>query len=194
MLSAIIATRNSERSLVPTLSALVPAAASGLLAEVIVADAGSEDATAEVADIAGCRFMVSEAPLGIRLRAAAEAARSPWLLFLRAGVVPQPDWIAAAEHFMQVTGLATDAARAAVFRRGAPQSIRPGFLEIARALTAAISRSCGPDQGLLIARRFYEAAGGHPAGDDADAALLRRLGHRQLVMLPAAVSLTKYLT
>ena len=50
MLSAIIATRNSERSLVPTLSALVPAAASGLLAEVIVADAGSEDATAEVAD------------------------------------------------------------------------------------------------------------------------------------------------
>src|SRR6478735_4816970 len=48
MLSAIISTQNSERSLVPTLSALVPAAAAGLLAEVIIADAASRDATAAV--------------------------------------------------------------------------------------------------------------------------------------------------
>ena len=57
MLSAIIATHESERALVPTLAALVPGATEGLLGEVIVADAGSRDATAEVADIAGCRFM-----------------------------------------------------------------------------------------------------------------------------------------
>jgi glycosyltransferase involved in cell wall biosynthesis len=56
MLSAIISTRNSELSLVPTLSALVPASAAGILAEVVIADGGSRDATAEVADIAGCRF------------------------------------------------------------------------------------------------------------------------------------------
>ena len=53
MLSVIIATHESERALVPTLAALVPGAAAGLLAEVVVADAGSRDATAEVADIAG---------------------------------------------------------------------------------------------------------------------------------------------
>ena len=71
MLSAIIATHESERALVPTLAALVPGATAGLLGEVIVADAGSRDATAEVADIAGCRFMVSSEPLGARLKAAA---------------------------------------------------------------------------------------------------------------------------
>lgn len=194
MLSAIIATQNSERSLVPTLSALVPASASGLLAEVIVADAGSDDATAEIADIAGCRFMASGESLGNRLKAATEVARCPWLIFLRAGVVPQPGWAAAAEHFMAVTGLAADAARAAVFRHGAPDFSRPGFIEVARVLRASISRRCRPEQGLLIARRFYDAVGGHPAGDDAEAALLRRLGRRQLVTLPAVVSLTRYLT
>ncbi|MGB7277717.1 MAG: hypothetical protein WBD15_08210, partial [Pseudolabrys sp.] len=64
MLGAIISTQNSERSLVPTLSALVPAAAAGLLAEVVIADAGSRDATADVADIAGCRFTSSTEALG----------------------------------------------------------------------------------------------------------------------------------
>src|SRR5438034_1001987 len=58
MLSAIIATHESERTLVRTLAALVPGAATGLLAEVIVADAGSCDATAEVADIADCRALL----------------------------------------------------------------------------------------------------------------------------------------
>ncbi|MGB6348827.1 MAG: glycosyltransferase, partial [Pseudolabrys sp.] len=65
MLSAIIATYESERALVPTLAALVPAAAAGLLAEVVVADAGSADATAEVAEFAGCRFISSKEPVGM---------------------------------------------------------------------------------------------------------------------------------
>jgi len=88
MLSVIIATHESERTLVPTLAALVSGATAGLLGEVVVADGGSRDATAEVADIAGCRFMTSAEPLGARLKAAAASARSPWLLFLRAGCVP----------------------------------------------------------------------------------------------------------
>ena len=75
MLSAIIATYESERALVPTLAALVPGAAAGLLAEVIVADAASSDATSEVAEFAGCRFMSSTEPLGARLKSAATGAR-----------------------------------------------------------------------------------------------------------------------
>ena len=50
MLSAIISTHESERALVPTLAALVPGATAGLLGEVIVADAGSYDATAGLLD------------------------------------------------------------------------------------------------------------------------------------------------
>jgi len=58
MLSVIIATEDSERLLVPTLAALIPGALAGIVREVIVADAGSRDGTAAVADIAGCRVVV----------------------------------------------------------------------------------------------------------------------------------------
>ena len=82
VLSVVIATHDSERPLLPTLAALVPGAAAGAVREVIVADAGSRDATAEIADVAGCRLLVSDRPRGARLKAAAATARSGWLLFL----------------------------------------------------------------------------------------------------------------
>ena len=192
MLSAIIATHESERALVPTLAALVPGAAAGLLAEVVIADAGSRDATAEVADIAGCRLISSTEPLGTRLKAAAASTRSPWLMFLRAGVVPQPGWIDAADRFMQATDLLEDAARAAVFRpSGATDYLRPSFAEIVTLLRTALGGGPSPEQGLLIARRFYEAVGGHSASADAETALLRRLGRRRTAMLTTAVAVTR---
>lgn len=184
MLTAIIATHESERALVPTLAALVPGAAAGLIAEVVVADAGSLDATAEVADIAGCRFMASSAPIGTRLRAAATGTRTPWLLFLRAGTVPQPGWIEATDSFIQATELLEGAGRAAVFRPpGAADLMRPGFAEVVSLLRVAFGGGPRPEQGLLIAKRFYEDIGGHPDGADAEAALLRRLGRRRVAML-----------
>ena len=184
MLTAIIATHESERALVPTLAALVPGAAAGLIAEVVVADAGSRDATAEVADIAGCQFMASSAPIGTRLRAAATGTRTPWLLFLRAGTVPQPGWIEATDSFIQATELLEGAGRAAVFRPpGAADLMRPGFAELVSLLRVAFGGGPRPEQGLLIAKRFYEDIGGHPDGADAEAVLLRRLGRRRVAML-----------
>ena len=189
MLSVIIATHESERALVPTLAALVPGAAAGLVAEVVVADAGSRDATAEVADVAGCRFIASTAPLGTRLSSAAASTRAPWLLFLRAGTVPQPGWIEASDRFMQATETLEGAARAAVFRPpGAANLLRPGLAEIASLLRVAFGGGPRPDQGLLIAKRFYEKIGGHPQSVDTEAALLRRLGRRRLAMLTTAVA------
>jgi glycosyltransferase involved in cell wall biosynthesis len=191
MLSAIISTRNSERSLVPTLSALVPAAAAGLLAQVVIADKGSTDATAEIADIAGCRFESSTELLGVRLNAASASVGSPWLLFLRAGAVPQPGWIDAAEHFMQTSAFIEGIGRAAVFRLpGRAGSFQPVFAEFAALLRAAIARGPKPEQGLLIDRRLYNKIGGHPTGDDAEAAILRQIGRRRLAILPASVTLT----
>ncbi len=186
MLSAIIATHESERGLVPTLTALVPAVTAGLLREVIVADAGSRDATADVAEIAGCRFMSSTEPLGVRLKAAAAATRMPWLMFLRAGCAPEPGWIAAADRFMQTTDMG-DKARAAVFRPpGAADLMRPGLSELLALLRVALGGGPKPEQGLLIARRFYDTLGGHAGHADADAALLRKLGRRRIVMLGCA--------
>ncbi len=176
MLSVIVATHQSERTLVPTLSALVPGAMSGLITEVVVADAGSTDATAEVADIAGCRYLASEAPLGPRLTDAARSTRTPWLMFLRAGIVLDADW----------TRVSDTAPRAAVFRAAGNASAQPGLgdlLALARAVFAG--RKPAPDQGLIISRDLYEATGGHPAKGDPEAALLGRLG-RKVVLLGAS--------
>ena len=189
MLSAIIATYQSERALVPTLAALVPGAATGLISEVIVADANSTDATAEVADIAGCRFMASSAPIGARLRAAAGTSRTPWLLFLRAGTVPQPGWIEATEQFIRTTETLEGAGRGAVFRpSSATDLMRPGLAELVSLIRTAFGGGPRPDQGLLIAKRFYEKIGGHPEGTEAEMALLRRLGRRRVAMLTAAAT------
>lgn len=185
MLSVIISTHESERALVPTLAALVPGATAGLLGEVIVADAGSHDATAEVADIAGCRFTVSNEPLGARLKAAAATTRTPWLIFLRAGCVPEPGWVDAAERFIEATDR-LDRARAAVFRPpGLADLLRPGLAELIALLRVIIGGGARPEQGLLIARRHYDSIGGHPDGTDTEAAMLRRIGRRRLTMLAA---------
>jgi glycosyltransferase involved in cell wall biosynthesis len=198
MLSVIIAAYESERSLVPTLAALVPGATAGLLGEVIVADGGSRDASAEVADIAGCRFMGSAEPLGARLKAAAASTRAPWLLFLRAGCVPEPGWIDATSRFIDATEALAGAARAAVFRPpGAADLLHPRLSELAALLRVIFGGGPKPEQGLLIARRFYDEIGGHPDGADAETAILRKLGRRRTAMLPTGAGLaggSRYLT
>jgi glycosyltransferase involved in cell wall biosynthesis len=185
MLSVVIASHESERTLVPTLAALVPGATAGLISEVVVADAGSRDATAEVADIAGCRFISSTDPLGTRLKAAALSTRTPWLMFLRAGTVPEPGWVTAVDNFMGATDLLDGAARAAVFRpSGAADGLRPAWAEVLTLLRVALGGGARPEQGLLIARRFYDRLGGHGDEADPEAALLRKIGRRRLTMLP----------
>ncbi len=184
MLSAIIATHESERALVPTLAALVPGATEGLLGEVIVADAGSRDATAEVADIAGCRFIASPEPLGARLKTAAATTRTPWLMFLRAGCVPEPGWVGAAGRFIEAADRLDGVSRAAVFRPpGFADLLRPGLAELIALVSVTLGGGAKPEQGLLIARRHYDALGGHPDGDGTEAAMLRRIGRRRLAML-----------
>jgi hypothetical protein len=178
MLSVIIATLNSERPLLPTLAALVPGATDGIVSEVIVADGGSRDGTAVVADVAGCNFLVAEGPLGARLKKAAAAARAPWLLLLRPGTIPDPAWIADVRRFIEQSA---GQPGAAVFRRGAPaQSLRDVLFLLATAF-GALPR---PEQGLLISRSFYDALGGHSEhAADSETDLLRRIGRRRLATL-----------
>lgn len=176
MLSAIISTRESEQSLVPTLNALFPGVMTGLLAEVIVADGGSRDATAEVADVAGCIFIRSGAPLGERLKEAVAASKSAWLLFLPAGSVLTADWVDAVQSFT-----AQGHIRSAATFRPARRGLLGGFGMLYRRK---------PEHGLLIARRSYDALGGHQAGEEADRALLHKLG--RITTLPASVTVRRY--
>lgn len=60
MLSIVIPTLNAERTLPACLSALVNAAADGMVAQVIVADGGSTDLGPRIADEMGCEIVSCE--------------------------------------------------------------------------------------------------------------------------------------
>jgi hypothetical protein len=185
MLSVIIPTENDERALVPTLAALIPGASAGLIREVIVADAGSTDATADVADLAGAAMLVSRAARGARLKEAARTARAAWLLFLRPNIVLDLTWIAEVARFVEESERdARLERRAAVFRPASMAARRSTLAEALALLRAALGGRPRPEQGLLIARRFYDELGGHRTdAADAEADLLARLGRRRTVLL-----------
>jgi hypothetical protein len=181
MISVVIGTRDSEVSLASTLAALVPGAVAGLVREVIVADGGSTDATATVADVAGCRFFASAEPLGARLSVAAAMSRADWLLFLWPGSVPGHRWIDEARRFMQGAQHSGQPMRAAVFR---PRPSRSRMTTALTLLATAVGALPSPERGLLIAKSHYNALGGHRASDnDPERALMRRIGRRRIELL-----------
>jgi glycosyltransferase involved in cell wall biosynthesis len=176
MFSIVVATRDSERTLVPTLAALVPGATAGIVREVVVADAGSADATEEVADIAGCRFISMPGPLGARLQAAVKDARGDWLMFLRAGAVPGPTWI---DEVMAFCERDVPAVRAAVF-------------SAEHALFSMLRRQVflpRPEQGLILRKSHYAELGRHRAdAADAEKRLLQKLGRGRITHLRTTVT------
>lgn len=181
MISVIIATFNCERALLATLAALVPAAMNGLVSEAIIADGGSRDGTARVADSGGCRFLTVDGPLGRRLKTAVRTARAPFLLFLQPGTVLDAQWAEEARRFLERP---SNQARAACFARGG--GTQAPFREAVLLRVAALCARPRPQQGLLIARESYDALGGHSeVAADAEAELIRRIGRRHLVTLPA---------
>jgi len=183
MLSVVIATQDSERMLVPTLAPLVAGAVSGLVREVIVADGNSSDETARIADGAGCRVLVSSERRGARLKAAAAAARAPWLMFLRPGIVPDATWVDECRRFIEQTELHGSAGTCAAMFRSAAPGYRPTLVEALALLRAALGARPGAGQGLVIAKTLYDTLGGHRDIDDPERDLARRIGRRRLVLL-----------
>jgi hypothetical protein len=179
MLSIITATLNSENALASSLVALVPGAMDGLVTEVIVADGGSSDGTATVADVAGCNFSVIQGPMGQRLKTAAKTARAPWLLFLRPGTILEAAWTGEVRRFVERS---PPNARAAVFRRG--RAAQPALKEMVSLVAAALGALPQPEQGLLIAHPFYDELGGHSdLAADPENDLIRRIGRRRMATL-----------
>jgi Glycosyl transferase family 2 len=184
MLSVVIATSDSEFGLAPTLAALVAGATAGIVREVIVADWGSRDKTAEVADIAGCRIVVLDAAIGARLKAGAAAARAPWLMFIQPGVVLDVTWVAEVTRFIEAAERHDRAAAAAAVFRPAPGTRRSTLPGTLARLRLSLGGRPEPAQGLIISKRLYDDLGGHRAHSDVpEVDLLRRLGRRRIVLL-----------
>ncbi len=85
MISVIIPTCNAERELQALLPLLVPAAVDGLVREVIVADAGSTDATLVICEDAGAEAAAD-------LAGAAAMARGELILVLPADLRLRRGW------------------------------------------------------------------------------------------------------
>jgi glycosyltransferase involved in cell wall biosynthesis len=186
MISVVIPTHDSERELVHTLAALVPGALAGLVREVIVSDAGSQDDTATVADAAGCRLMVQpDGARGARLAAAASTARSDWLWFVSPGCVPERDWIDEAERFVR-THDSGDANAAAVLRSRWRWSALGGVMTRAAFIIGVLPK---PRQGLLIGKRLYQRLGGLDAtSEEPERALLKKIGRTRIATLGAGMT------
>ncbi|MGV3634130.1 MAG: glycosyltransferase [Pseudorhodoplanes sp.] len=179
MLSVIIPTRESERILVRTLACLVPGATAGLIREVILADGGSTDETAEVGDVAGCRFLSLPGPLRRRLDKAAEAARSDWLMFVPAGAVIESGWVADVQQFIERAPAGIAASFGAAARPHGQDSLLGAMIALWRARRTSLSSG----RGLLISKTFFRELGGYGDRPDTEADLLRRIGKRRLATL-----------
>ena len=156
-----------------------------LVGEVVVADGGSRDTTREIAARHGARVVDAAQGRGAQLAVGADATTRPWLLFLHADTRLAPGWAEAARRFIADPG---NAARAAAFRftldDDAPAARRLEAVVAWRSRALALPYG---DQGLLIARAFYDAIGGFrplPLMEDVD--LVRRVGRARLTLLDAA--------
>jgi rSAM/selenodomain-associated transferase 2 len=188
MLTVVIPTLDSERGLIGTLGALIPAAAAGVVSQVVISDGGSSDETLLIADELGCDIVSAPRGRGSQLAAGAKAARHPWLLFLHSDTQLDEGWHREVATLIErVEAKNEEDWRAAVFGFALDDyGFSARILEMIVRVRCALFALPYGDQGLLISRRHYDRLGGFkpiPLMEDVD--LVRRIRRRGLVYLRA---------
>jgi glycosyltransferase involved in cell wall biosynthesis len=182
MISVIIPTLNAAEALKRSLPPLVPGVAAGLVREVIVSDAGSQDATLAIADAAGATVVRSALGEGAQSIAGALSSRGDWLLFLHARSALEPHWVEEARRFVE------GPARAGVFRYGVEaEGAKARLAEFWADVRTGLFKRPRREQGLLIARALYERVGGFTAAAGARKDLLERIGAIRMLRVRAVV-------
>ena len=156
VLTIIIPTLNAAERLPACLTALECGA--DLIANVVIVDGGSSDDTIAYAKQYDAQIIKSQRGRGHQLNLGGAQARSDWLLFLHADTVLSSNWPQQVKDHVQN-------------RPKQPASFRLRFdadNRSARWVEALVAWRCRwlglpyGDQGLLISRKLYEAAGGYP--------------------------------
>lgn len=159
-LSVIIPVLNEAGELPGLLEHLVPLRAGG--AEVIVADGGSEDGSAELILRAGVRLVCSERGRARQMNAGATVASGDVLLFLHADTRLPSAAEQAIETAIRRSGRLPENAwgRFDVRIQGSPFMLRAvASLMNGRSRLTGIATG---DQAIFVARHAFEAAGGFP--------------------------------
>lgn len=157
-ISVIIPTLNAAQTLGPCLLSLSEALTNGLLTEVIFADGGSSDDTAQIAEEVGAVVSPSPKGRGTQMAAAADQAKGEWFLFLHADSVLENGWVRVAQNHL------THPDKAGYFHLKFDDNSLPAQLVAGWAnLRARIFGLPYGDQGLLISRKLYDEIGGYPS-------------------------------
>lgn len=181
-ISVIIPTLNAAGEFPLCLASLMPGAEAGLIREVIVADGGSDDETASMADAAGARLIEADRGRAKQLIAGCAAARGDWLLVLHADTALSRDWTERArDHIEAFPG------KAAWFTLAYRSDHAMAKHVAARANRRArwLGLPYG-DQGLLLPRKLYDEVGGYediPLMEDVR--LVQAIGKHRLRQLSA---------
>lgn len=101
-LSVILPTANSAARLSDTCAALMEGVYQGLIAELLVVDAGSRDDTIPVAKALGAEIITWRPGGASQLLAGRQVAKGRWHLIVKPGEVLQPGWASAVERFLEV--------------------------------------------------------------------------------------------
>jgi len=181
--AVVISTLNAAATLAAALESVAALAPHRL----IVADGGSSDQTVVLASQLGARVVFGRVGRGTQLTAGADAASgADWLLFLHGDSRLSEQAPAAIQAFIADPA---NRERAGWFdlRLDDDHPAARRLEQVAAWRSRALALPYG-NQGLLIARSFYERLGGHrPVALLEDLDLARRLGRARLVRLPAEV-------
>jgi Glycosyl transferase family 2 len=156
MISVIMPTLNNGATLAPALAALIPAAVQGIVREVIIVDAGSNDQTLKIADGCGAITLEHASSPHNHCLAAAQSAKFPWVLLLSPQVVLDVGWEREVDQFIHRVETQKITAQAAVFPLvfDAPDWTVRHAERLIRVF-AALSGQPHHHQGLLIQRAQF---------------------------------------
>ena len=153
--SVIIPTLNEERNLPTLLNTLKESPPY----EIIVADGGSQDRTAVLAEQAGARVVeVVGKGRGAQMNAAAAQASGEFLLFLHADTLPPKNCTQVVRETLMQAGVS---AGAFGFRLTDELALGP-LIESLVKLRCRCLRTPYGDQGLFLRRRLFDHLGGFP--------------------------------
>lgn len=156
-ISVVIPTWQAAPALPETLSHLMEGLEQGLIRELVISDGGSEDETQAIADAAGALWVSGPRGRGGQLRRGCAAARGAWLLVLHADTHLSPGWSEVVRPRL------SDPDTAHAFRLAfRAEGFAPAWVAGWANLRSRAFRLPYGDQGLLISRTLYEAAGGYP--------------------------------
>lgn len=186
-ISIVIPTLNAAGSLPATLQSLMEGVQAGLIRELVITDGGSADETLAIADEAGARIVEGAPSRGGQLQRGCDVASADWLMVLHADTVLQAGWSEAVAAHLE-TG-----APAAFLLQFQAKGFAPGWVAGWANFRSRLFGLPYGDQGLLVPRETYLAAGGYK--DQSlmeDVALVQALPRVQIIPVRAVTSAERY--